>query len=61
MSISSKGKMPASTNGVEVYTKEQLATEIQRLTTINVQLMTDKMETERTKVNLETDKARLLG
>ncbi len=52
--------MFASINGIEAYTKEQLAVKIQRLITINIQLMTDKIKTERTKVNLEADKVRLL-
>ncbi len=60
ISTSSKGKTPASTNGVEAYTKEQLTTKIQRLTIANIQLMTDKIKTEKTKVNLEADRARLL-
>ncbi len=51
-----KGKTPVSTNDIEAYTKEQLAVEIQRLTTTNVQLVTNKMETEKTKVNLEVDR-----
>ncbi len=34
--------------------------EIQRFTAVNVQLVTDKMETERTKVNLEADRVWLL-
>ncbi len=55
-----KGKTPVSTSGIEAYTKEQLITEIQQLTTANVQLMTDKIETERIKVNLEADRMRLL-
>ncbi len=57
---SGKGKTPVSTSGVKVYIKEQLAVEIQRFIIANIQLMTDKIETERTKVNLETDRARLL-
>ncbi len=61
MSTSNKDKTSISTNGIEVYTKEQLAAEIQRFTAANAQLVTDKMETEKTKINLETNKARLLG
>ena len=53
--------MPVSTNGVEAYNKEILSDEIRRLTTANVQLMTDKMETEKIKVNLKTDKVRLFN
>ncbi len=56
-----KSKTPISISGIEAYMKEQLATEIQRFITVNTQLMTDKMETERTKVNLEIDRVRLLG
>ncbi len=48
-------------NDIEAFTKEQLAAEIQRLSTVNVQLVTDKMETKKIKVNLEADKARLFG
>ncbi len=58
--ISSKGKTSISTNGIEAYTKEQLVIEIQRFITVNVQLMIDKIEAERTKVNLEINKVRLL-
>ncbi len=61
ISILGKGKAPASTNGVESYTKEQLAVEIQRLSTANVQLITDKMETEKIKVNLKVDRTRFFG
>ncbi len=60
ISISSKDKTPVSTNGVKTYIKEQLTVEIQRFTTVNTQLMTDKIKTERTKVNLKTDRMRLL-
>jgi len=35
MSTSSKDKTPTSMNDVEVYIKEQLAAEIQRLSTTN--------------------------
>ena len=52
--------MSVSTNRIKTYIKEQLIIEIQRFITVNVQLVTDKMETERTKVNLETDKVQLL-
>ncbi len=60
ISILSKGKALVSTSGIEVYIKEQLTIEIQRFTTTNVQLMIDKIKTERTKVNLEADRIRLL-
>jgi len=59
MFILGKGKAPAFTNGVEAYNKEILDDEIRRLTTTNVQLMTNKMETEKAKVNLEVDRTRL--
>ncbi len=59
ISTSNKGKTPVSTNSVKAYSKEALNNEIRKLTTINVQLMTDKMEIKKTKVNLETDKVRL--
>ena len=56
MSTSNKGKTPASTNDVEAYSKEALDDEIRRLTTTNVQLVTDKIKTEKAKVNLEINK-----
>ncbi len=59
MSTSGKGKASISTNGVETYSKEALSNEIRRLIIINVQLMTDKMEIEKVRVNLEVDKVRL--
>jgi len=59
ISTSGKGKTPASTNGVKTYSKEALGNKIRKLTAANAQLMTDKMETEKTKVNLEADRARL--
>ncbi len=59
ISTSDKGKTPASMNGTKSYTKEQLAVEIQRLLTANAQLINDKMEIEKIKVNLETDRMRL--
>src|SRR6266699_1776827 len=61
MSTSNKGKTPASTNDVEAYSKEALDDEIRRLTTTNAQLMTDKIEIEKTKVNLEINRTRLLN
>ncbi len=48
-------------SGAESYIKEQLAAEIQRLSAANVQLVNDKMETEKIKVNLEVDRVRLFG
>ncbi len=56
---SDKGKAPVSTNNVEVYNKEILSDEIRKLTTTNVQLIINKMETEKIKVNLKTDKIQL--
>ncbi len=53
--------MPASTNGVETYSKEVLSDEIRRLTVANTQLVTNKIKIEKTKVNLETDRIRLFG
>ena len=57
----SKGKGPASTSGVEVYSKEQLAEEIRRLTTTNAQLVNDKLGTEATNAKLEADRNRLIS
>ena len=57
ISTSGKSKAFVFTNGVEAYNKEVLSDEIRRLTIANVQLMTDKMETEKVKVNLEADRA----
>ncbi len=56
ISISNKGKAPVSTSGIEVYSKETLGDEIRRLTTANVQLVIDKIETEKVKVNLKTNR-----
>ncbi len=61
MSILGKGKASASTSGVEAYSKETLGDKICRLTTANVQLMADKTETEKARVNLEADKIQLFG
>ncbi len=61
MFTSGKGKAPASTSGVKAYNKEALGDKIRRLTVANAQLMTDKIETEKVRVNLKADKARLLG
>ena len=57
----SKGKRPTSTNGVEAYSKEQLAEEIRRLTTTNAQLVNDKLGIEVTNAKLEADKNRLIN
>jgi len=61
ISILSKGKTFAFTNSIEVYSKEVLNDEICRLTIANVQLMTNKIKIEKTKVNLEIDRIRLFG
>ncbi len=54
-----KGKASVFTNGVETYNKETLGDEIRKLTTTNIQLMTDKIKTEKVRVNLEADKIQL--
>ena len=59
ISTSSKDKTSVLTNDIEVFIKEQLAMEIQWLSTANIQLVTDKMETEKAKVNLEADGTQL--
>ena len=56
ISISSKGKTSIFISGVEVYSKKILGDKICRLTAANVQLVTDKMETEKVRVNLEVDR-----
>ncbi len=56
-----KGKVSASTSGIEAYNKETLDDKIRRLTTTNIQLMTNKIEIEKARVNLEVDKVRLFG
>jgi len=61
ISISNKGKASIFTSGVEAYSKEALGDEIRRLITTNVQLITDKMETEKARVNLKADRVQLLG
>ena len=48
-------------NGAEAFTKEQLAAKIQRFSATNAQLVTDKMKTEKIKVNLEANRVRLLN
>ena len=60
ISTSGKGKTPVFTNNVKIYSKEALSDEIHRLTIANVQLMIDKIETEKTSVNLKTNKMQLL-
>ncbi len=61
ISISGKGKAPISTSGIEAYSKEVLGNEIRKLTITNVQLVIDKMKTEKVRVNLEADRTQLLS
>ncbi len=60
ISILNKGKTPASTNNVETYNKKILGDKIRKLITTNVQLMIDKIEIKKIRINLKTDKIRLL-
>jgi len=57
ISTAGKGKTPVSTSDVEAFIKEQLAIEIQRLSTANTRLMTIKIETEKAKINLKANRA----
>ncbi len=59
ISTSGKGKTSASTNNVEAYNKETFGDEIRRLIITNVQLITNKIKTEKAKINLETNKTQL--
>ncbi len=59
ISILNKGKTSIFTNNVEAYNKEALKDKIRRLTTVNIQLIIDKIEAEKIKVNLEADKTQL--
>ena len=61
ISTSGKNKAFVSINSIEAYNKETLSDKIRRLTTANVQLMADKTETEKARVNLKADKVRLFG
>ncbi len=61
ISTLNKGKTSVFTSGVKAYNKKILSDKIRRLTTANVQLMINKIKTKKTKVNLETNKARLFG
>jgi len=61
ISTSNKGKAPAFTSGVEAYNKEVLDDEIRRLIAINIQLITNKMEIEKVRVNLKANRVRLFG
>jgi len=56
-----KSKTPVSTNDIETYNKEILSDEIFKLIIANVQLMTNKIKTKKTRVNLETDRIQLFG
>ena len=58
---SGKGKASISTNDVETYNKEILSNKIRKLIITNIQLITDKMETEKTRVNLKINKTRLFN
>ena len=59
MSTSSKGKTSVSINDIKTYNKEALGDKIRRLTTANIQLIIDKIETEKAKVNLKADRIQL--
>ncbi len=59
MSILGKGKALVFTNNVEIYSKEILSDKIYRLTIVNIQLMINKIETKKIRVNLETDRMQL--
>ncbi len=48
-------------NGAKAFTKEQLAVKIQRLSAANIQLVNDKIKTEKIKTNLKVNRTRLLG
>ncbi len=61
ISTSGKNKAPISTNNIEAYNKETLNDKICKLTTTNIQLMIDKIEIEKAKVNLEANKIQLFG
>ncbi len=61
ISTSDKDKTPVSTNGVEAYNKEILNDKICKLIIVNVQLMIDKIKTEKTRINLKANKTRLLN
>ena len=59
ISILSKDKISISTNNIKIYNKKVLNDKICRLIIANVQLMIDKMEIEKAKINLEIDKVQL--
>ena len=47
-------------NGIEDYNKEVLDNKIRKLTIANIQLITNKMETKKVRINLKVDRTRLL-
>ena len=59
ISTLNKDKASASINSVEAYNKEILSDEIYKLIATNVQLMINKIKTEKARVNLEADRTRL--
>jgi len=59
ISILNKGKTPVSISNVKAYIKKILNNEIRKLIIVNTQLITNKIKTEKVKVNLEADKIRL--
>ncbi len=61
ISTLSKGKTPASTSDIEAYNKEVLNDEIRKLIATNAQLITNKMETKKARVNLKADRTQLFG
>ncbi len=61
MSILSKDKASASTNSIKAYNKEILDDKIRRLTIVNVQLVINKIKTEKTRINLEANRIQLFG
>ncbi len=56
ISISDKGKTLIFTNDIEAYSKKTLSNKICRLTTTNIQLITNKIKTKKTKINLKPNK-----
>ena len=56
ISTLNKGKAFVSTNNIEAYSKEVLNDEIRRLIVANVQLITDKIEIKKAKINLKADR-----
>ncbi len=59
--ILNKGKTFVFTNSIEVYNKKAVDDEIYKLIAANVQLMIDKIEIEKVRVNLEADRTQLFG